>query len=856
MDNSLLEQLWEQFGFKPNANQRAAILHDDGPLFLPAGPGSGKTRVLLWRVTNLIAVREVEPSAVYLSTFTEKAALQLREGLRTLLAAASEHTHKPYDIARMYVGTVHSLCQRMLVEREFRPNRARGRAPVLLDDLDQYLFLSHSRTWNELLEAGGYKPDVANPRIIAYFNQPGTAKHTAATCCMSLFNRLSEECIDPITTHTDDIELAALLKMYAHYQGLLIGNNGVRKTDFALLQQSALNLLESNPATCTIFKHVIVDEYQDTNTVQERIFFRLAAGHKNFCAVGDDDQALYRFRGATVENFVQFPKRCARLLGVESTEIPLNTNYRSRRSIVNFYGDFMAQCDWTKGDTDGSYRVEGKNIKAHSSDDEAAVVASTASDPLSVCSEIAALTKSLISNKRVADPSQIAFLFPSLKSEQAKRMKKALEAEGLRVYAPRAATFLETAEATSMMGLLALIVGRPERGEYSGDYARYHNWLDAACDTAKQLAAEDPNLARFVNDRQREIARAREDYARLAVYAAGRKWDLDTAYDPESQQRPLTGESGITSEAQRRINSKRFNYVIQKRIDDKNPLKLKYVLKRATSIEWSLLDLFYQLTMFEHFAWMFDAAQRVEAPDEGPVCNLALVTQYISRFLDQRAPLISGDLLHEDKLQQMLFGSYLYALHRRGESEYEDAEDPFPKGRVPFLTVHQSKGLEFPVVVLGNPRKEKKLPRLEAVVKPLLPSSNGREPLDKMPTFDTMRMFYVALSRAKNLLIVANYQSQGNRINSEFKPLVAKLPTIPQLNILEIPPANEDDSESPKIYSYTGDFLAYERCPRQYLVFRKFDFVPSRSQTMVFGSLVHRTLDDIHQHLIGVRGAA
>ena len=312
----------------------------------------------------------------------------------------------------------------------------------------------------------------------------------------------------------------------------------------------------------------------------------------------------------------------------------------------------------------------------------------------------------------------------------------------------------------------------------------------------------------------------------------------------------------MTPEAQRRIGSRRFNEVIRRRLAEANPLKLKYVLKRATSIEWSLLDLFYQFTMFEHFATMFDAAQRAEDPDEGPVCNLALLTQYISRFLDQRAPLIAGDLLQDELLQRMFFGSYLYSLHRRGESEYEDAEDPFPKGRIPFLTVHQSKGLEFPVVVLGNPRKKKSLQPMETIMNDVLGPSPDREPLDRMPEFDTMRMFYVALSRAKNLLVIANYRSQGNYINEEFKRLVGALESVPQLKLASVPAAGEVKESTSKIYSYTGDFLSYERCPRQYLMFRKFDFVPSRSQTMIFGSLVHRTLDDIHQHLIGARAQA
>ena len=85
--SKLLQSLWKDFGFTPNDEQEAAILHADGPLFLPAGPGSGKTRVLLWRTINLIVTHGVAPDEVFLSTFTEKAALQLRNGLRILLSS-------------------------------------------------------------------------------------------------------------------------------------------------------------------------------------------------------------------------------------------------------------------------------------------------------------------------------------------------------------------------------------------------------------------------------------------------------------------------------------------------------------------------------------------------------------------------------------------------------------------------------------------------------------------------------------------------------------------------------------------------------------------------------------------------
>src|SRR5438552_1114775 len=129
-----IETLWSEADFNPNESQRDAILHTEGPLFLTAGPGSGKTRVLLWRTVNLIAFQSVKPEEIFLSTFTEKAAFQLREGLRSLLGLVTNHTNRPFDLSKMYVGTVHSLCQKLISDRRFSPDRRRIQSPVLLDE--------------------------------------------------------------------------------------------------------------------------------------------------------------------------------------------------------------------------------------------------------------------------------------------------------------------------------------------------------------------------------------------------------------------------------------------------------------------------------------------------------------------------------------------------------------------------------------------------------------------------------------------------------------------------------------------------------------------------------------------------
>jgi DNA helicase-2/ATP-dependent DNA helicase PcrA len=857
-DNGLtLQTLWADVGFKPNPNQEKAIRHVDGPLYLTAGPGSGKTRVVLWRTVNLIVFHNVAPSEIFLSTFTEKAAHQLREGLRVLLNIATNYTNQPYDIARMYVGTVHSLCQQLLTDRRFSRDRGRSTAPRLLDALGQYFYLYRTRNWDDLTS----RVDLGeNPtqQINQFFSgHESLSKHNAVTSCQSFFNRLSEECINPAQAKAicDDPVLKELLTLYEHYQGALKDGHAVPLTDFSLLQQHAYNqLLEAPDEAVSSFKHVIIDEYQDTNTIQEQIFFTLAEGHQNICVVGDDDQALYRFRGATVENFVDFPSRCDAHWGITPRKIALSTNYRSRQQIVSFYTDFIEHCNWEREESPGYYRVADKNIKAHSADEDPAVVATTPGHPEFVCVEVADLVKELLDQGKVQDPNEIAFLFPSLKSTQVPRMRRALEQNGLQVYAPRAGRFLEVEEATDMMGIFLHLFGKLKRGDFPGsDYSDYHNWLGDAHEQAKTIVKSDNALATYIQDRQNEINAVTEDYKRLSQVVESTDWDLDGPYDLATMKRRLLGAQGLSDRAKKGIGGCHFDKIIQKRAEQGNPFSLRYVLRRATSLDWNILDAFYQICGFSHFRSMFKKAQ--DGGDEAAVCNLSLVSQYLSRFNDEYASVITADLLRGNGFQRLFFGSYLYTLFRLGESEYEDADDPFPKGRIPFLTVHQAKGLEFPVVVLGNPRKDNRGPqRVEEVVRPFL--SRDGEPLDRIAEFDIMRMFYVALSRAEKLLVIPYYRSQGNYINAPFREMLAEsdVPRIQNFDVQQLPDADPaDDSELPKSYSFTADYLRYQTCPRRYMVFRKYDFAPSDSQTQFFGSLVHRTLEDLHEFLIAQR---
>lgn len=864
LDILTIEYFWDKVKFKPNDEQRRAILHIDGPLFITAGPGSGKTRVLLWRAVYLIVFQNIPPQNIFLSTFTEKAAKQLQDGLRNLLGMITNETGKPYDIARMSIGTVHSLCQKLLADRRFNPDHNRRRAPILLDELGQYFHIYNRRYWQKLIAAGGYDDEEAAQRTINQYliGKDIYSRHEAVKNCISVFNRFSEESIDPALYKTDEPVLQSLLDMYRQYRADLITGNGVARVDFALLQQSAYEYFLADDASKSVFQHVIIDEYQDTNAIQEKIFFRLAGGNGNICVVGDDDQALYRFRGATVENLVQFESRCERYLGRRPDRIDLSINYRSRSHIVEFCRKFIDMIDWSDPDNPGIYhRIHDKRITAYRTGNEISVIASTLQKAEQVYDEIALMIKKLKDEGTISDYNQAAFLFPSMKGFDGMNSRvhgfiSAFEKLDIPYYAPRAGRFLEVEESMAVFGLFQMVFGSPhlrDRTDASSGLRNFQNWYVTSKSRGEEICAADQNLAAFLQDRALEVKAAARDFEIMEEACLKDGLELKSAV-PIGYTQNLVRLPKLSLRTQKALQSHSVNQMIKIRQDAGNPLNLMYLLNRVTALDWSVLDLFYQINGFE---WFRAAYQKAESGiDEGPVCNLGLITQYLSRYMEQYSPILTGQVLSKGTFINLFFNSFLYALFRLSESEYEDADDPFPKGRVPFLTIHQSKGLEFPVVVLGSVfRTEHEAAAIETAVRDLLKKQG--EPLERISKYDTMRLFYVGLSRAKNLLILPRY-THGKAACTEFKTFFeeGKLVTIPQYDSSQLPRSFTEDENMGKTYSYTGDYLMYKRCPRNYMIYRQYGFVPSRGQTMFFGRLIHETIEDVHNLVMARKGEA
>jgi DNA helicase-2/ATP-dependent DNA helicase PcrA len=308
-----------------NDAQKEIVGHLDGPLLVIAGPGSGKTYSIVLRALNLLLLGKATPKQLVLCTFTEKAAFEMRDRL----AAAARLIGYAKDLSELTVSTIHGLCNRVLTQHRHRTPLGHGFET--LDDLTQLLFIFE------------HFDEIIGPTENDLFLNRWKTRWTAIEGARGYFDKITEELVDAkALLKSRDTFIAAIGKAYVAYEKALLDSNRI---DFSHLQRSVLDLLdapETAPSLTGDVKYVPVDEYQDTNFVQERLLLKLTEATRNLCVVGDEDQSLYRFRGATVRNILEFPQRmpgCA--------EVKLTTNYRSHTEIIERYDAWMASADWT-----------------------------------------------------------------------------------------------------------------------------------------------------------------------------------------------------------------------------------------------------------------------------------------------------------------------------------------------------------------------------------------------------------------------------------------------------------------------------------------------------------------------------
>ncbi len=279
-----------------NEPQQRAVVHGEGPLLVFAGAGSGKTRAITYRIANLLATHGVPPFRILGVTFTNKAAGEMRERLTGLAGA---------EVVRdLWLGTFHSVCARLL--RRYHESAGLGRDFVIYDDSDQKAVMTR------VLRDLGYDDDALPPKLV-----------------LSLVSREKREGRGP--DHRESQVTDSVRQAFRGYQLALSRSNAV---DFDDLLLFVLRVAEDETSVAGEelrgrFSYVLVDEFQDTNLVQYRIVRALSSRTRNLCVVGDDDQSIYRWRGADVRLIRSFQQDFP-----DATVVKLEQNYRSSANIV------------------------------------------------------------------------------------------------------------------------------------------------------------------------------------------------------------------------------------------------------------------------------------------------------------------------------------------------------------------------------------------------------------------------------------------------------------------------------------------------------------------------------------------
>ena len=285
---------------KLNNEQREAVLHDEGPLLILAGAGSGKTRVITYRIAYLIRVRGVYPSSILAITFTNKAATEMRERINALIGDTSRN---------MWVGTFHSMFARILRRHAELLNYTPTYS--ILDTDDQLKVLK------ECIKEMELNDKLFAPRLV----QSVISKAKNDMQSPEEFAALSH----------GDLRMSTIARIYTRYNDKLLANNAM---DFDDILFNTVRLFKEHPDVLTIyqdkFRYILVDEYQDTNHCQYLLIQLLAKRYRNLCVVGDDDQSIYSFRGADLRNILDFEKDFK-----DAKVIKLEENYRSTATILN-----------------------------------------------------------------------------------------------------------------------------------------------------------------------------------------------------------------------------------------------------------------------------------------------------------------------------------------------------------------------------------------------------------------------------------------------------------------------------------------------------------------------------------------
>ena len=758
------------FDTKANDQQLEAITHTEGPLLIIAGPGSGKTFTLVERIIYLITEKDAPPDSLLVVTFTEKAAAELTTRVSNRLLALGIK----FNLNEMYLGTIHSICLRLLEEnREFTRLK---RSFSVMDQFDQQYLLY--RELNDFHAIENIE-ELIGPKSSARWRQ--------SESLMKWVNKAAEEALEiEKLIEAKDQAVQTLGYCVKLYQEKLAEHNAL---DFSGIQYEALRLLRDQPDVLEKIgkqiQYLMVDEYQDTNTIQEMIIKLLCSDNKNLCVVGDDDQGLYRFRGASIRNILAFPENfdegCCK-------QVKLTTNYRSHPAIIDFYNQWMTNQAWEVGGKSFRFDKIIEEDKEKEFPETQSVIKVSANEDQNWHDEVEIFLRELKGEGTITDWNQVAFLFRSVKNHKAVGLARALEDRGIPVYSPRSNLFFEREEVRLVLGALIF------------------------------LFPQFPNIRKWAKDAHMSIW---QYYDQDCFNVFARELRKPEHRDLLDWARPLA----------------------------------KSHLHLVENTDYGFTNLFYELLRFPLFSRYLAEDGNGNQVNERAARNLSQVSRLLAKFEYLHHISVLEPKYYEGNVRTF-FNSFLRFLKDGGIDEYEDAAVYAPRGCVSFLTIHQSKGLEFPIVIVGSleavPRKQ--YTELDQVLEENYLSRPPFEPLEHTKFFDFWRLYYTAFSRAQNLLVLTCQEKSGHG-RTPSKYLADYYQDLPSwrsdafdhrlLDLEEI-----QETQLKKQYSFTSHISLFENCAQQYRFFKELEFTPVRTSPILFGTLVHQTIEDIHKTVL------
>jgi DNA helicase II / ATP-dependent DNA helicase PcrA len=430
----------EQYLADLNRAQRDAVLATEGPLLVIAGAGSGKTRVLTYRVAHLINAVGAKPNEILAITFTNKAAGEMKERLQRLLGASGRG---------LWILTFHAACGRIL-RREAQRLGYRSNFTIY-DQADQI------RLVKQCLEELERDPKRFTPRGI--HNQISQAK-----------NRLVQP--DEYAARVQSFYDQTVADVYQLYQRRLFASNAVDFDDLLMLTVDVLERFpEAREKWQSAFRYILVDEYQDTNHAQYRLLQLLAQTDMNVCAVGDPDQSIYAFRGADINNILDFERDFP-----GTRTIALEQNYRSTNAILGSANSVISNNRERKPKELFSELGEGEPVRVIEVEDEHA-------EARFVAAGIASLVEEGFSG------DEIGVFYRT--NAQSRVLEDVLVRQGVAYQVIGGPKFYERAEIKDAIAYLQVIdnpydavslqriANRPRRGIGDASLARLQTWADA-----------------------------------------------------------------------------------------------------------------------------------------------------------------------------------------------------------------------------------------------------------------------------------------------------------------------------------------------------------------------------------------